>query len=166
MDADDVSHPDRLQEQVRYLAEHLRCDVLGTGAILLDRGGREIGFDTLPAEHAMLAARMYKQSPFYHPSVMYRRRWIERMGGYDVRLRRAEDQDLWLRGYRSSVYANLQVPLIKYRVRARPTWRTALYGAYVLAANGRRERRLDAVGYATRYLAAAAYSRARHRDEP
>jgi cellulose synthase/poly-beta-1,6-N-acetylglucosamine synthase-like glycosyltransferase len=43
-----------------------------------------------------IADHIYLESPLPHPSVMFRRRWIERVGGYrDGRF--PEDYELWLR---------------------------------------------------------------------
>jgi hypothetical protein len=105
--------------------------------------------------HDDIAANIYRTSPFIHPSVMMRRTFLEELGGYDARLRRAQDADLWLRGYRRFRYHNLPEPLIRCGIRDRGgvDVRTMLSGAFVLARSAYRERRLlSRGGYALRYL--------------
>jgi glycosyltransferase involved in cell wall biosynthesis len=133
MDADDVSLPERLQTQVEFLRAHPEIDVVGSGAYLLDDDGQPRGISLRAAEHEQLIANMYREVPFIHPSVMMRRRFLEALDGYDPRLRRGQDYDLWSRGHRRFRYANLSLPLIKYRVRGRPTFRAIFYATWVVA---------------------------------
>ena len=132
MDADDVSLPERLDAQVAFLRAHPDVDVLGTGVHLFDDGGRPRGVAFLAAEHEQLVATMYKEVPLLHPTVMMRRRFLDALGGYDARLRRAQDYDLWLRGFRQFRYANLSLPLVKYRQRGRPTFRSIFFATLVV----------------------------------
>lgn len=161
MDDDDISEPDRLRLQVERMDQDPSIDVLGTGVVLVDEQGDQIGVDFPPATHAELARAMYRRSPFYHPTVLYRRSFIERAGGYDARFRRGQDQDLWLRTYRHSCFANLQDPLVTYRVRSTLSWNSAGFGAYALGRNAWRERSPLKSWYAARYLAAAVGARLR-----
>src|SRR5436305_434641 len=133
MDADDVSRPERFERQVAFLAEHPQIDVVGTGADIVDECDRPRGVSLRAAEHEQIVARMYKEVPFIHPSVMMRRGFLEALDGYDPRLRRGQDYDLWSRGARRFRYANLQIPLMTYRVRARPTFRAIGYATWVVA---------------------------------
>jgi glycosyltransferase involved in cell wall biosynthesis len=139
MDADDLSHPDRLRRQVEFMATHPEVAVLGTGIELMDSEGRLLGYARRPERHEELEKRMYKENPFAHPSVIMRRSFLEAQGGYDGRLRWAEDSDLWLRGYRRFRYHNLQAPLLRYRVRKKIALRNSAYSALVLLRASLRE---------------------------
>ncbi len=155
MDADDESFPERLEKQVRFLDAHPEVTVVGTGAEFVDPRGSVIGTGLLLEAHDDIVSKIYRTSPFIHPSVMMRRTFLEELGGYDVRLRRAEDVDLWLRGCRRFRYHNIAEPLIRCRTRERGgvTARTMLEGAFVLARSAYRERHLlSRGGYAVRYL--------------
>jgi glycosyltransferase involved in cell wall biosynthesis len=157
MDADDVSYPDRLRRQVEFMAAHPEVAVLGTGIELMDSEGRLLGCALRPEWHEELQKRMYKENPFAHPSVIMRRSFLEAQGGYDWRLRWAEDSDLWLRGYRQFRYHNLQVPLVRYRVRRTVPLRNSAYSALVLLRASVRERLVATRGwYALRPLVAGA----------
>ena len=159
MDADDVSLPARLERQVSFLDANPSVTVLGTGAAFVDAVGNPLGTGCLFQEHDDIAANIYRTSPFIHPSVMMRRGFLESLGGYDVRLRRAQDADLWLRGYRRFRYHNLPDPLVRCRIRPKGgvDARSMLSGSFVLARSAYRERRLISGGaYACRFLLSTA----------
>ena len=141
MDGDDVCVPDRLAREVEFLASHLKVDVVGGGAFLVDARGQVVGETFRPERHEEMVAKIYKENPFIHPTVMARRAFFVGLGGYDSRLKRAQDYDLWLRGYRGFRYANLRVPLVYYRV-PRPSLQSACYSARVLLRAARRDSRL------------------------
>jgi glycosyltransferase involved in cell wall biosynthesis len=165
LDADDECLPTRLERQLDYLRGHPEVDVLGTGAILVDEDGRELGTAVRPPDHETLVREIYRAGPFMHPTVMMRRLFLEALGGYDEKLRRAQDFDLWLRGRHRFRYANLQEPLVRYRVRARPLAGQVAWGSYVLARGAWREGRFLRDGqYAARYLAATLLGRLGLRD--
>lgn len=155
MDADDVSFPQRLERQVGFLDAHPAVAVVGTGARFVDMEGNALGAGQLFQEHVDIAANIYRTSPFIHPSVMMRRGFLASLGGYDGRLHRAEDADLWLRGYRQFRYHNIPEPLVQCRIRDRGgvDASTILIGSFVLARSAYRERRLFSRGtYAVRFL--------------
>ena len=156
MDADDESLPERLQRQIEFLQDHPEVAVLGTGAELINEAGDSLGRMLRPAEHEALVSRIFRENPFIHPSVILRRSFLEATGGYDDALRRGQDYDLWLRGYRRFRYANLPHALIRHRVRRSPSWSAVLYGMFVLARGGMRDRHGGmGVWYALRFGFAA-----------
>jgi len=102
MDADDVSHPRRLELQAAYLRE--RPDV-GLAACRAAFGGeserargykRHLDWTNGLLSHEQMALGRFRESPLVHPTVMFRRTVVQRYGGY-----RAgpfpEDYELWLR---------------------------------------------------------------------
>jgi glycosyltransferase involved in cell wall biosynthesis len=102
MDADDACHPGRLAAQAAWLE---RNPAAGLVSCLVGFGGDRRGsagyalhvdwINTLVAP-AQIALNRFIESPFAHPSVMFRRELVARHGGY-----RAgdfpEDFELWLR---------------------------------------------------------------------
>jgi glycosyltransferase involved in cell wall biosynthesis len=155
IDGDDRSMRERLERQVVFMDEHPEISVVGTASVVVDKSGRTWGVSRRPELHDDLARRMYKECPFRHPSVMMRRDFLVALGGYDERLRRAQDLDLWLRAYRRFRFHNLQEPLIEYRAGGRPSLRTLFWAPYVLARSAKREHMLLSRGwYAPRWLAA------------
>ncbi len=132
MDSDDYSHLERFEKQVTFMKANPDVDVLGTGAELIDENGKTITCINLPETHDEIAATIHKMSPFFHPSVIIRKEFLDRSGGYNNRLRNCQDFDLWSRMFRQSTYHNLQEPLIRYQTKSykRPL-KTILYSLYV-----------------------------------
>jgi len=102
MDADDRSHPDRLAAQAEFLQAHpdvavVACLVEGFPAGDVREGFRLylIWLNSLVAPEE-IARQIFIESPLAHPSVMVRRDWLERLGGYEDH-GWPEDYDLWLR---------------------------------------------------------------------
>jgi hypothetical protein len=161
MDADDVSEPKRISSQVKFLTGHPEVGIVGTAVELVDDGGNSLGVARRPEDHESLVTRMYKETPFFHPTVVMRREVIEQFRGYDERLRGGgEDVDLWLRAYRTVRFHNLQEPLLRYRVKRHQRVGFLLWNAYALVRGARREGVLLSKGwYAARFLVATMLAR-------
>ena len=132
MDADDVSLRHRLERQVEFMADHPDVSILGTAVELVDRSGNGLGLEYRPENHNDIVARLFHEIPVFHPTVMMRRHFLAAMGGYDERLRRAEDLDLWLRSYRRFRFHNLREVHLRYRVPAKCSWSELLERTLVL----------------------------------
>lgn len=102
MDADDLMHAERLAAQFAYLEQHPEIALLGTQVELFPpehvrEGYREyVRWQNRCITPAQIAGNIYVESPFAHPSVVFRRAAIEQLGGYaDGAF--PEDYELWLR---------------------------------------------------------------------
>jgi glycosyltransferase involved in cell wall biosynthesis len=140
IDGDDLMHPDRLRLQTQFLNANPEIDVLGTAVELIDQWGETIGMGEAKNEHEDIVGGIFRETPFFHPSVMMRKQFLELNAGYDTSLRRAQDRDLWLRGRHLAKYHNLDQPLTKYRVRRGTSWGDVIYGTQVLLRTIHRER--------------------------
>ena len=91
---------------------------------------------------------------------MLRRHFLEKLHGYDESFPRAQDTDLWLRGYRFFRYHNLLEPLLEYRrPTTRMTWLTSISGARAMLSAGVRDRKpIHGALFASRLLVAYALS--------
>jgi glycosyltransferase involved in cell wall biosynthesis len=114
MDADDVSYPSRLEQQVAFLDGHKDVDLVGSEMVVFGSEGRAIGKRTAPAAHAAICARPASGFRLFHPTWVGGTGWLRRFR-YDPAAIRCEDQDLLYRAYRTSTFANLTVPLVGYR---------------------------------------------------
>lgn len=137
MDADDEALPDRLQIQVDFMREHPRVDVCGGAAWYVTASGAE-ALVTMPLEHEELVEGILWRCPLIHPTVVFRRAFIERAGGYAGRWP-LEDYDLWLRTYKWAEFANVPQALIRYRYRAKPSLRTAFAAAFLVWRHARKD---------------------------
>jgi glycosyltransferase involved in cell wall biosynthesis len=109
MDADDLMHEDRLRLQREFLDRHGNVALVASQVELipLDRirtGYREyVRWQNGCLDPEEIAANIYVESPFAHPSVMVRRSVLVELGGY-AEGPFPEDYELWLRmhhaGYR------------------------------------------------------------------
>ncbi len=121
MDADDVAHPERLAQQTAFLRAHPEVAVLGTRVRLhadgLHGGGMQAYLDwqnRLLAD-ADIRREIFIESPFVHPSVMFRREAVLAVGGYRE-TPWLEDYDLWLRLYLAGArFAKLPAVLLDWR---------------------------------------------------
>ena len=117
MDADDISHPRRLELQLNYLRAHPEVGVCGTW-FHVRRGIRRTTV-RIPCDHEAISARLFFRSPFGHPTVMMRKALFQREGlFYDPLANHAEDFDLWVRARSRTRFANLPRALLDYRVHA------------------------------------------------
>ncbi len=125
MDADDECHPERLAEQVAFLARWPETGLVGS---LVDFGGDRIAnagyalhVDWINSlvEPAEIAANRFVESPFAHPSVMFRRTLVAKFGGYRSG-EFPEDYELWLRWLDAGVRM-AKVPRVLLRWNDPPT---------------------------------------------
>ena len=117
MDADDLSMRDRLDKQINYIEEHPEIDILGSYALNINDDGEILGTRTVPLEHKNIS-RLIWTNPLIHPTVLFRRSAILKIGSYysKTRQRIPEDYQLWFRACAAGLqFANLPEPLIYYR---------------------------------------------------
>lgn len=114
MDADDIAFPDRFMKQVAFLEKRPDVSLLATGALMVDDAAYPVGVLTAPPEHAEICARPWAGFPMPHPTWMGRAEWFRRFQ-YDVRAKKAQDQEMLLRSYATSRFAVLHDVLLAYR---------------------------------------------------
>lgn len=116
MDADDISFDDRLQKQMDFMASNPRVVVLGTQYEIIDQNGLVINRVKLPLSNNEIKRKMYFTNPICHPSVVFRRKDILKVGAYLGGLH-AEDYDLWVRlsNFPDIEFANLPTTHLQYR---------------------------------------------------
>jgi len=110
MDADDVSHPDRLRRQYEVLSRNPNAGVVGCLCEIIHSDGRKI--------RGPEPWRLVRRSPFVpfaHGAMMYRQSVFDRVGGYRRECVYWEDLDLVTR--MSAVSDVLVMPTALYQVR-------------------------------------------------
>mgnify|MGYP000851646569 CR=1 FL=1 len=125
MDADDVSMPDRLVIQQRFLEANPEYGLVATDIEAfshLSASGMEqqlIRIETWYNEgHSddELRAILPIGNPLNHPSVMFRKSVLAKVGGYRNHYEYAEDYDLFVRLSRITKMAKIPRKLLRYRV--------------------------------------------------
>ena len=114
MDGDDIAYPERLELQVHWLEAHPDIDLLGAPVVVFGASGEPRGWRPCPPDHPEICASPNSGFPMAHPTWCGRRAWFDRFR-YDVRAIRMEDQDLLLRKWRHSRFANLPDIVLGYR---------------------------------------------------
>ncbi|HEX8692260.1 MAG TPA: glycosyltransferase [Longimicrobium sp.] len=124
MDADDVMHPERLDAQREHLERRpglalAACRVELFPEESVQAGYREyVRWQNECVEPDEIAANLYVESPFAHPSVMARTEVLRRLGGYaDGPF--PEDYELWLRMHAAGCRMG-KVPRVLLAWRERP----------------------------------------------
>lgn len=131
MDGDDICHPRRLEAQVAWMNEHPETAVLGCAVRHFPRpclqGGMRAyeGWQNALLSDEEIRRDLFVESPFAHPSVVFRRDVVLEAGGYrDAGW--AEDYDLWLRlAAAGARFARLPEVLLFWRDRPQRLTRTA-----------------------------------------
>jgi glycosyltransferase involved in cell wall biosynthesis len=125
MDADDLMHPARLALQVAALAAQPDLALIATQAVLfparvVQGGYREyLRWQNQVLTPADVAAAIYREAPFVHPTVLFRRECVRALGGYRIGAF-PEDYDLWLRMHQAGL-PMAKLPRVLYAWREHPT---------------------------------------------
>lgn len=116
MDADDVSHEDRYQQQLDHLKAYPDIDIVGTDIVEVDTQSgrrRQVRFSSDP-EDAIRS--LCKRVPVAHPTVCFRRHVLDEVKAYPDNGTN-EDVALWFvcakKGYR---FGNVHLPLLEFTV--------------------------------------------------
>lgn len=116
-DADDISLPERLEKQVSFLDSHSNVALLSSSIKMINLDDKEIGFWKLPCDNSTIKENLLKGlNQFSHPSSIFRKKCVEKVGGYRETFEVAQDYDLWLRIAEEFDVANLEEPLCIYRI--------------------------------------------------
>ncbi len=124
MDQDDVSLPERLQKQVKFMDMHPDIGVSGTWMETLGEGDSRLWFP-FPVDHEHIKIALLFYTPLAHPTVIMRRSLLEKHGlRYEETFKNAEDYELWERCAHLFRLANIPEVLLLYRLHAASMSRT------------------------------------------
>lgn len=96
MDADDISHPERLNEQIKAIEPTKENYIILSWAAFFNNNKILFTVDT-PIKDNELKKKLALHCYINHPSVLYNRKFILSNGGYNTFLRSFVDFELWLR---------------------------------------------------------------------
>jgi hypothetical protein len=117
-DADDLSMPGRLEEQVAFMEGNPEVGVLGGAFELFTDSGAVIDVIRHPLEDSQIRSAMLQYCPICHSSVILRKNIVLASGGYRSTFEPSEDYDLWLKMSEWSRLANLHNVMVRYRLHA------------------------------------------------
>ena len=121
MDYDDISLPNRIETQVRFMEERPGVSISGCSIeIVGETIDEHVGPGEIlhrPTTHEELLMHLVSKNPFFHPTVIFRMEDVRRQNlYYNTKYDSAEDLDLWSRASHKVKLANLNVVLLKYRI--------------------------------------------------
>lgn len=117
LDADDICVPGRIEEQVRYLQEHVGVSAVGGQASIINAAGRKIGDMPVQGPFEMdLRRHLLLRNRFVHSTMCIRRSALTAIGGYNEHCIRKQDYELWLRIGATGELHLLPVQAAEYRV--------------------------------------------------
>jgi glycosyltransferase involved in cell wall biosynthesis len=116
MDADDVCAPSRLRVELEEL-ESKKLDLVAAALSFIDAKGEELpgAWRRPPGPANDYWGALLERNWIGTPSVLLRRRVLEKSGLFDERFTHAEDYDLWLRIGASGKIGYIDAPLIQCR---------------------------------------------------
>jgi glycosyltransferase involved in cell wall biosynthesis len=130
MDGDDISHPERLEIQAAFLDAHPDVGLVACSFRHFPRHRLKSGMLNYEqwqnglVTHETIMRDLFVESPFVHPSVMFRKDKVLAVGGY-TDPGWAEDYDLWLRlAFAGTRFARLPNQLFFWRERPERATRT------------------------------------------
>lgn len=114
-DADDVSHPARLQTEVYFLRNNTEHVAVGSWFEVFNEGG-SVRINRTPVTDSLVRLRLVWGTCFGHGSVMFVRQTAIDAGLYRGVMWPAEDYDLWTRLASFGSMANVPKVLYRYRM--------------------------------------------------
>lgn len=118
-DADDVSSPDRLAEQVTFLDVHPTTALVGSWYRDIDARGNVIAERQLPCESIEVRWALRFANLFVHSSTIWRREAVtQAVGVYNESFVYAQDYDYWLRIADRFAVAIMPESLVGYRTHS------------------------------------------------
>lgn len=116
MDADDVSLPQRLRNQLKFMVNHPQVDICGSWVNIIDKSGKLIGSKKPVTNYQQIKEALSWSSPVIHPTFFAKRKFYEDIGGYDENFDMAEDYELLVRAKDRFKIANIPEALLNLRI--------------------------------------------------
>lgn len=121
MDADDVSLPSRLEQEVKAFSTNEKLCITGTYFSYIDEESKLLGtVITMPTKDVDLRRALYIVNPFAHGSTMFRKSAWEAAGGYSDKYGPTEDYELWRRLASNPLQQLSIIPDVLYLYRINP----------------------------------------------
>src|SRR3990170_293893 len=94
-DADDLSLPQRIEKQLKFILKNPQYVVVGTSAFIMNRAGRVKRSFLKSIDYREILLGILNNTPVIHGSVIMNKDVILSQGGYDEEFRICQDYALW-----------------------------------------------------------------------
>jgi glycosyltransferase involved in cell wall biosynthesis len=119
LDADDIAHKDRIQIQQKFLSKNHHINIVGSRTRLIDKNGKFIKLFKMPKTIKELNKVIVYKNVFPHSSIMFNKKFLNKIGNYPKNLIYAQDYGLILK---FAIYGQLySVPKILTSCRVMKT---------------------------------------------
>jgi len=115
-DAGDISIRERFEKQVEFLNNYKDICLVGTFFYIINEKGRVLYKATSLVSNDELKRKLLTGNAFAHGAVMFRKKCVEKLGGYRTQFKASQDYDLWLRFSERHKMANIPEYLYKWRL--------------------------------------------------
>jgi hypothetical protein len=105
--------------QVDFMEQHPEVCLLSASYERINKDGRLLDRVPVPLLDDEIRSMMLHKNAMCHPAVMMRKEVVIACGGYRKVFSESEDYDLWLRMSERCQLANLEEPILQYRVHSR-----------------------------------------------
>ncbi len=116
MDADDISHPQRIAKQVAFMEQHPHVGVCGCSLRCIDESGAAVREKIYPTTDNIIRKYLFLLNPIPQTWVIVRKEAFQKAWWYDLDYVVTEDLQFWFAIGRYSALANLNEILVDYRV--------------------------------------------------
>jgi len=116
MDADDISLPSRLKEQIDFMDKNPNIALAGSFAEIIDENDQVISIKKKPTDHKLIKFNLLTGNPFIHPSLIIQKNIIQENKIYNESFPYTQDYELISRLSQKYQLANIPKVLIKYRI--------------------------------------------------
>ncbi len=114
IDDEDIMSENRIKFQINEFVNNKDLDVVGGSAIYFNKKYKKYIY---PIESdSKIKEKIFYLNPIIHSSVMFKKRSIKKIGGYNKKFLRCQDYELWLRGRKFLKFKNLKQVLVKRNV--------------------------------------------------
>jgi teichuronic acid biosynthesis glycosyltransferase TuaG len=156
IDADDLSHPQRLRRQLEATGQHPEFAIFCTNRIIVKGMERPV-WPEVGAARAVPVADVTQAiawgNPVCHSSVLMRKAAVIGVGGYEEARRFVFDYDLWTRCAAAGLrLGRIQIPLVAKRIHPGQKYLHTARVRYMYAGLCVHARAMRAVGVGTYYL--------------
>lgn len=131
MDADDISLPNRLERQMKYLEKNHYDLIGGITEMINEDGSLLYSIKSVPADPKKIDKALRYSQCIAHPTWLGRKEVFEKNAGYR-HMPLCEDYDFTLRAVLNGfVISNLNEPVLKYRMTSNSISRSNLFEQYL-----------------------------------
>ena len=117
MDADDISHADRLKEHYSFLERNHEIQLVGNNIRLINASNKKLGIMRFPESNADIIYFLPIRPTMFNGTITMHRAIFEKLGGYDNNLEVGEDHEFFLRYSNAGYFSyNIQKEFYCYRV--------------------------------------------------